>query len=117
MDLSIGSLYSRAAKPSDIFEYRVPRPQTPPYSKMQCTVNRKRRCIFVPPPKLPTLAIDFTMAEVDVDRFYDRLGKLLKHFIKHKYVDSSKNENFLRCFQIQTFKVIDRCTTCLSTSP
>ena len=28
--------------------------------------------------------IDLTMAEVDVDRFYDRLGKLHKHFIKHK---------------------------------
>jgi hypothetical protein len=31
-----------------------------------------------------THTIDLTMAEVDVDRFYDRLGKLHKHFIKHK---------------------------------
>lgn len=26
------------------------------------------------------------MAELDVDRFFERLGKLHKHFMKHKYV-------------------------------
>lgn len=31
-------------------------------------------------------ALGSIMAALEVDRFYERLGKLHKHFLKHKYV-------------------------------